>query len=81
MQNKLISIGEAAQKIGVSVKTLRRWDFGARLPSIRSGPSGHRFYKQLDIDLFLRNESVLAKQWASAVVGVTPLDDLYCPTR
>ena len=81
MQNKLISIGEAAEKLGVSVKTLRRWDAAGNLPSTRSGPKGHRYYKEIDLNLFLRNESALAEQWAMVSVGVIPLNEVYCPTR
>lgn len=81
MSNSLISIGEAAKQLGTSIDTLRRWDSTHRLPSIRSGPSGHRFYKQTDINLFLRNESSLAKQWAVAPTGISPTSDVYCQTR
>ncbi len=81
MPNSLISIGVAAKQLGTSIDTLRRWDTTHRLPSIRSGPLGHRFYRQTDIDLFLRNESALAKQWAIAPVGVPPSNDVYCRTR
>lgn len=81
MPNQLISISKAAQTLGVSVNTLRRWDAAGRLLSTRSGPRGYRFYKQEDINLFLRNESVLAKQWAVSPVGVVPPNDVYCPTR
>lgn len=77
----LISISETSKRLGVSIDTLRRWDVAGRLPSIRSGPRGHRFYRQADISLFLRNESALAKQWAMAPVGVTPPSEAYCPTR
>lgn len=81
MQNSLIPIGEAAKQLGTSIDTLRRWDASNRLSSIRSGPRGHRFYRQTDIDLFLRNESSLAQQWAIAPVGVLPSSDVYCQTR
>ncbi len=81
MENKLIPIGKTAQKLGVSINTLRRWDVAGRLSSSRSGPKGHRFYKQIDLDLFLRNESALAKQWATAQVGMMPMSEVYCPTR
>ncbi len=81
MQNKLISIGEAASQLGVSIDSLRRWDKTQRLQSIRSGPRGHRYYKQSDIDLYLRNESSLAQQWAMATVGIEPSPDVYCQTR
>ena len=81
MLNSLISIGEASKQLGTSIDTLRRWDTTNRLPSIRRGPRGHRFYRQADLDLFLRNESSLAKQWAMAPVGVPPSNDVYCQTR
>ena len=81
MPNSLISIGGAAKQLGISIDTLRRWDTTRRLPSIRSGPLGHRFYRQEDIDIFLRDESALAKQWAITPVGVPPSNDVYCQTR
>ncbi len=81
MINSLISIGIAAKQLGTSIDTLRRWDKVGRLPSVRSGPRGHRFYRQDDISLFLRDESLLVKQWAMAQVGEPPLNDLYCQTR
>lgn len=81
MPNSLISIGVAAKQLGTSIDTLRRWDASHRLPSIRSGPLGYRFYRQEDIGIFLRNESALAKQWAMAPIGVPPSNDVYCQTR
>lgn len=81
MQNNLVSIGEAAKQLGASIDSLRRWDRANRLPSIRSGPRGHRYYKQSDINLFLRDESSLARQWATAPVGAPPSNDVYCQTR
>jgi excisionase family DNA binding protein len=81
MSNSLIPIGEAAKQLGISKDTLRRWDATHRLPSIRSGPRGNRFYRQDDINLFLRDESSLAKEWAMAIAGLTPSSDVYCQTR
>ena len=81
MPNKLISIGGAAKQLNVSIDSLRRWDKTHRLPSIRSGPRGHRYYRQSDIDLYLRNESSLAEQWARAPVGIAPASYAYCQTR
>ena len=81
MSNNLVSIGTAAKQLGTSIDTLRRWDNTNRLPSIRGGPRGHRFYRQTDIELFLRNESSLAKQWAVASMGAPPTNDVYCQTR
>ena len=81
MPKNLISISDAAKQLGTSIDTLRRWDKTYRLPSIRIGPRGHRFYSQEDINRFLRNDSSVAKQWAMAPVGAFPSDDVYCPTR
>ena len=81
MKNKLISIGETAKLLGISIDTLRRWDRDKRLQSVRSGPRGHRYYRQADINLFLRNEYALAEQWVTASIGFEPEHDVYCQTR
>ena len=81
MPSKLISIGKAAKLLGVSIDSLRRWDKTHRLPSVRNGPKGHRYYRQTDIDVFLRDIVALAKQWARAETGITPEQDVYCQTR
>ena len=81
MSGSLISISEAAKQLGTSIDSLRRWDRTNRLSSIRSGPRGHRYYSQADINLFLRNESSLARQWAMAPTGVLPSSGVYCQTR
>ena len=81
MLNSLISISGAAKQLGVSIDTVRRWDGRHRLPSTRTGPRGHRYYRQADIDLFLRNDRYLARQWAMSIVGSLPTSEVYCPTR
>ncbi len=81
MQNKLFSISEAAHLLGVSIDTLRRWDRAGRLPSIRSGPRGHRFYSQSDIEQYLQEIEVIARNWAESVNAVEPHPDVYCQTR
>lgn len=79
--NNLISIGEAAKQLNVSIDTLRRWDKNNRLRAFRIGPRGHRFYKQSDIGLFLRDLRALAQQWVSSRMGYVPESDVYCQTR
>lgn len=57
-----ISIGEAAQRLGVSVKTVRRWSDSGKLKCERS-PSGHRRYHLKDLSqLSKTNESQLPKR-------------------
>ncbi|GCL40603.1 IS607 family transposase [Anabaena sp. FACHB-1250] len=46
--HKIISIGDAAKKLGVSVKTVRRWADAGKLRFERS-PSGHRRFYLADI--------------------------------
>ncbi|MBI2430924.1 MAG: MerR family DNA-binding transcriptional regulator [Candidatus Levybacteria bacterium] len=81
MQNKLLSIGQVAKLLNVSIDTLRRWDAAGRLPSVRSGPLGHRFYHQSDIDQFLQKVDTIARNWVEAALPEAPNPDMYCQTR
>jgi len=81
MQNKLISIGEAAKHLGVSIDTLRRWDARGRLQSIRSGVRGHRFYRQSDIVEFLQDIETKGRKWAESPHAVELEPEVYCHTR
>lgn len=81
MQNTLISIGKTAKILGVSIDTLRRWDLAGRLPSIRSGPHGHRYYNQSDIDEYLKEIETVARNWVEEQNPIEPKADVYCPTR
>lgn len=81
MQDKLLSIGQVAKLLNVSIDTLRRWDATGRLPSFRSGPLGHRFYHQSDIDQFLQKIDTIARNWIEAKLPEAPSPDRYCQTR
>jgi len=64
-ENKnLISISEAAELLGVTIMTLRRWDKSGRLLSVRDKQGDHRYYRREDIDIFLSDLFQLAKDWA-----------------
>lgn len=72
----LITIGEAAQLLGVSIMTLRRWDESGRLSSIRKNPAGNRYYRQKDIKIFLSDQFRFAHDW---VVSQTDFPEVfYC---
>lgn len=45
-----IRIGEAAELLGVSVETLRRWADSDKVPSIRYHDGGHRRFRRSDIE-------------------------------
>ncbi len=81
MLNKLISIGEASHLLGVSIDTLRRWDSAGRLQSVRSGPRGHRYYRQSDIEQYLQDVDVIARHWAETPQAAEPKPEMYCQTR
>ncbi|MEK7664877.1 MAG: helix-turn-helix domain-containing protein [Patescibacteria group bacterium] len=72
----LITIGEAAELLGVSIMTLRRWDESGRLFSVRDKPGGHRHYRKEDIDVFLSDLFQLAKDWA--VLQKEMPEQFYC---
>lgn len=74
---KLVSIREAAELLGVSLDTLRRWDKKGRFPALRM-PGGRRFYALTQIELLQRDLFVAARDWASRKEGVEPLESFYC---
>lgn len=81
MENdKLLSIGETAKLLGVSIQTLRRWDEKKVLKSFRATPIGNRFYKKQDIDLFMNDLPTLGWKWASDAIPSEPLKNFYCAT-
>ena len=52
---KTYNVSEAAEKIGVSVKTLQRWDRDGKLVSSRT-PSNRRFYTESQLREILNME-------------------------
>ena len=79
--NRLLSIGQTAKLLGISIDTLRRWDSSGRLKSIRTGPKGHRFYNQSDIDQYLQEIDTIALSWAESDNPKEPTLESYCQTR
>jgi excisionase family DNA binding protein len=60
----LITISEAAELLGISIMTLRRWDESGRLSSIRSKEGAHRYYRRKEIEVFFEDLFKLAEDWA-----------------
>lgn len=48
--SRLLSVSEAAKYLGVSTKTLRRWDADGRLVARRDPMNGYRLYDVRDLD-------------------------------
>lgn len=62
-EKELLSIGEAAEVMGVSIDTLRRWDKSGKLSPFKS-QGGHRLYSKTQIAFYSNNLSKLARGWA-----------------
>lgn len=78
--NKLLSIGQAAKILGISIQTLRRWDEKGRLKAFRITPTGRRFYREEEIKILTRDLPALGWGWAYSAQQVTPDKEFYCPT-
>lgn len=76
--SQILSIGETAKLLGVSIQTLRRWDEKGTLKSFRPTPGGNRYYKKTDIDVFLDDIPALGWNWASSDSDYEPEKMFYC---
>src|ERR1700730_2946872 len=65
-----LPLAQAAEYVGVSRDTLRRWDATNKLKSVRRPGSGYRFYRRSDLEPF-RLEYKRAEQ------SVTQSDHLF----
>jgi PAS domain S-box-containing protein/excisionase family DNA binding protein len=55
-----LTVGEAAEFLGVSPWTLRNWDKAGRLRAVRHPKNGYRIYRQQDLDAVLDPADVFA---------------------
>jgi len=79
MTNKGLKIKEAADFLGISIDTLRRWDNNGKLKSLRGIQGGHRRYSWAQLEEFLTSSGVdLAKKWVRNKTGERPADIFYC---
>ena len=63
MEEKLLTITEAAKILGVSLDTLRRWDSNGKLVAIKKEGGVHRFYREKDLEVFSSDIVKLAHDW------------------
>jgi len=73
---KLVPIGEAARRLGVSVDTLRRWDTGGYLKPTVKTAAGYRFYSSTKLDFFLSDLASAGLEWADKNTPIQP--KAYC---
>src|SRR5258705_8070147 len=55
-----LTVGEAAEFLGVSPWTLRNWDKDGRLKAVRHPKNGYRIYRQQDLEMVLDPADVFA---------------------
>lgn len=78
MEEKLITITQAAEILGVSLDTLRRWDKSGKLVAIRKEGGVHRYYREKDLEIFSSDLMGFATEWIQN--GVEFPQRFYCQT-
>jgi len=78
MEEKLFTIGQAAEYLGVSLNTLRRWDESGKLVAIKKDGGTHRYYREKDLEIFTSDLMKFASEWIQG--GVKFPGTFYCPT-
>ncbi len=78
MEEKLLTIGQAAEYLGVSQNTLRRWDENGKLVAIKKAGGAHRYYREKDLEIFSSDLIKLAFDWIER--GAEFPSVFYCPT-
>lgn len=85
MNLNLLTISQAANLLGVSIQTLRRWDDSGRLLSTSRKVARHRHYSKSDIENYIKSNTSdlslvkIAWNWVINDKGAEPLSDFYCP--
>ena len=77
-KKNLMPIGEAAELMGVSIMTLRRWDESGRFPAIRRREGGDRYYRRKDVEIFSHDLFRFARDWVGASSDFP--EGFYCQT-
>ncbi len=76
MAEELITISEAAETLGVSIDTLRRWDKSGKLKPAKISEAGYRLYYKSQIEFFLDDLFGLAGNWVLKQAEIP--DQFYC---
>jgi len=78
MEEKLLTISQAAEYLGVAQNTLRRWDESGKLVAIKKDGGTHRYYREKDLEIFTSDIMKFASEWIEN--GVEFPDRFYCST-
>lgn len=80
MSKNLLTIGEAARFLDVSIDTLRRWDSSGKLKALRS-PGGHRYYSIEQLEYFKMDLFAMARIWAESIKAPELFPEHCCETQ
>ena len=75
-----LPIGQAAEYLGISEQTLRRWDADGSFKASFISPGGHRFYALADLAKRTKGIFQIAKEWVVAADPAEPMETFYCPS-
>ena len=78
MEEKLLTITQAAEILGVSLDTLRRWDKSGKLVAIKKDGGTHRYYREAELEIFSSELLKFASDWIQN--GVEFPGTFYCST-
>lgn len=78
MKEKLLTISQAAEYLGISLNTLRRWDESGKLVAIKKDGGTHRYYREKDLEIFASDLMKFASEWIQD--GVEFSNTFYCQT-
>jgi len=78
MEEELLTISQAAEYLGVSLNTLRRWDESGKLVAIKKDGGTHRYYREKDLEIFASDLMKFASEWIQD--GVEFPGTFYCST-
>jgi excisionase family DNA binding protein len=74
----LITIGQAAALLGVSVPTLRNWVAEGKISTAMVSPGGHRYFDRVTIENLRSDIFGKAERWAGSSFAEEPPGDYYC---
>ena len=78
MKEVLLTISQAAEYLGVSLNTLRRWDENGKLVAIKKDGGTHRYYREKNLEIFTSDLMGFASEWIQN--GVEFPATFYCAT-